>query len=437
MSTQAPPKARPRPPRFDPDLYAVSPAAQALVRETVRALDSAEAHLGLRKRKRRASAQRSRDQQVDALVSNISYQHISGHDAIRVSLRKNELGLASRYRAEGMTEQFPQVIERLSKHTGLIEVTKGIFAPFPDARRQTELAASQWMLTRIEERGLTLLDFDRRPPPELVLLRGEKVNGASAELVEYDETEWTTKHRAEVRTINVYLRQANIEYVGDSSQTGYLVDDRNRYLRRIFTRDSFTSGGRLYGGFWQPLGKSDRLTNVLLNDEPVVSLDYGSMIAHIAYAYVGKTPPEADAYRTRFQGRECGEAVEVSRGTSKKLFSAMLFAASPLKQWPRDLQGQQHRLPVSTVIAGICHAHPGLVPLFFRGLGHMFQFSESEILMDVMLQLIAKDIPALPVHDCVVVPESTQDVAKQIMEDTFRFHQRGFCAPVKIERTTD
>lgn len=434
MSAQAKTKARPRPPRFDPDLYAATPAAQELVRETVRALDSAEADLGLRKRKRRASTQQVRDQQVDALVSNISYQHISGHDTIRVSLRQEDLAAASRYRSANMTEQFPDVVERMSKHTGLIEVTKGVFAPFPDARRQTELAASQWMVTRIAGRGLTLQDFDRRPPPELVLLRGEKINAARAELVEYEETEWTTQHRAEVRTLNTYLRQANIDYIGDSSQTGYLVDDRNRYMRRIFTRDSFMSGGRLYGGFWQPLGKADRLSNVLLNDEPVVSLDYGSMIAHLAYAYVNKSPPEADAYRTRFQGRECGEAVEVSRGTSKKLFAAMLFATAPLKQWPRDLQGQEHRLPVSTVQAAICQAHPDLVPLFFRGIGHLLQFHESEILMDVMLQLIAKDIAALPIHDCVVVPESDQGVAKGIMESTFGFHQRGFCAPVKIER---
>jgi hypothetical protein len=34
-----------------------------------------------------------------------------------------------------------------------------------------------------------------------------------------------------------------------------------------------------------------------------------------------------------------------------------------------------------------------------------------------------------------VVPESAQDVAKDIMEGTFKFHQRGFCAPVKIERS--
>jgi hypothetical protein len=58
----------------------------------------------------------------------------------------------------------------------------------------------------------------------------------------------------------------------------------------------------------------------------------------------------------------------------------------------------------------------------FKGLGHALQFSESEILIDALLKLIDLDIPALPVHDCLVVPQSALEVTQGVMENTFAFH---------------
>ena len=50
---------------------------------------------------------------------------------------------------------------------------------------------------------------------------------------------------------------------------------------------------------------------------------------------------------------------------------------------------------------------------------------ESDILTAVLLKLMKLGIPALPVHDSLVVPFQHKDVVKQIMRDEYQ-QQTGF-----------
>ena len=50
--------------------------------------------------------------------------------------------------------------------------------------------------------------------------------------------------------INQWIKEADLNYLMPiNSKTD--VDLGERRLRRYFTRGSFESGGRLFGGFWQ------------------------------------------------------------------------------------------------------------------------------------------------------------------------------------------
>jgi hypothetical protein len=69
------------------------------------------------------------------------------------------------------------------------------------------------------------------------------------------------------------------------------ADTNARQLRRYFSRGSFQSGGRLFGGFWQNLGRQSRLRGLRINGEPVISLDYSQFNPLLAYSISSHKPP--------------------------------------------------------------------------------------------------------------------------------------------------
>lgn len=408
-----------RPPKFDPWRIAATPAMQNLVAEAVEEALRMEQVKGLRKRARRPEDDAIFRGIIEALVCNATYQYLRGHRAVRITRSKRLLAKNSRYNSELLSKQLPAILDLLSEHLSILTQTLGSHSAMHS--HQTEIAVGPWLHDKLRWCAFDISDTMRKPGEEIVLLKGEKVDGLSP-FIEYDDTEHTNAIRAEVREINEWLASADIEF-HERSKSGLLVDPQDRYLRRYFSRGSWFSGGRLFGGFWQPIGKQERLENLLIDGESVVSLDYVSMAAALAYAYVGEKMPEGDAYEplTVYAGR--GEAVTLKRGTVKKLLNSMLFVDKPLGGRPRgvDLRGA----PLGAVLSAIEARHAAIAPLFYRGMGHTLQYSESSILVDVLLRLKDAGIHALPVHDCVVVAEGHTEAARRIMQDTFRFHMKA------------
>jgi predicted transcriptional regulator len=76
--------------------------------------------------------------------------------------------------------------------------------------------------------------------------------------------------------------------------------------------------------------------------------------------------------------------------------------------------------------------HAPIAHLFKEQSGTKFMFLESEILIDVLLELNRKGITALPVHDCVLVKTSAADTSKDIMLRVFNEHT-GVVGSVDVE----
>ena len=353
---------------------------------------------------------------VEALVCHAAYEYLRGAGLVRLSLSKQNLARASRYLSPLQSKQLPTIVRLLSSPDLGFLTFKAGEAPTPfSPGRQTRIGAGPRLVSRLH--GIDLDDIGRRDGEEVILLKGDRDDVANASgLVEYDDTTDTFGYRSEVQKINAHLVAADIEYVGSTP----LVDERSRHLVRRFTRAYFGSGGRLWGGFWQRLQKADRLANVRISGERVVSVDYASMIARIAYAYAGTMPPPGDLYGFTFKGAE-GSPVVLPRGVVKKIFAARLNGA---KDWPEELRQHRAGLPWRCVVAGLKEAHAPIAAILDRDLGQAFAFTESEILVDVLLRLIEKDVTALPVHDCIVVAESDLADAERVMLDSFKFHTR-------------
>lgn len=74
------------------------------------------------------------------------------------------------------------------------------------------------------------------------------------------------------------------------------------------------------------------------------------------------------------------------------------------------------------VVSRLEEVHPDLRPFFGTNVGHRVQFTESEILVDVLLRLKDQDILALPIHDAIIVTHSSVPNAETAMEEVFEEH---------------
>jgi hypothetical protein len=261
--------------------------------------------------------------------------------------------------------------------------------------------------------------FAQAPGREVVFLgrtTRDHVDGTvERELIEYRETPETTRYRQEVERINRFIAAADIRMELDG---GPLVVTSMRECRRYFNLPPgdkrhpvrFDRGGRLFGGWWQTVSKSRRHA-IRINGEPVADLDFASMFLRLALLEAGVVPPEGDLYAVIPGLSEPRWRAGVKKATAALLFAERRLVRLPggiAKSLPKGLTGPQFT-------AAFLAAYPDLEPVLWRGIGHRLMFTESRILIASILCLIDHGIPALGMHDGLMVPNSHVEQARAAM----------------------
>lgn len=409
--------------RFEPFRAPSTSDAREVVGQVIRQLQNYEVRKELRQRARRAKDQATFEQTVTALVSDLCYHYcLDPERKVSISLSKQQIGRKSRYTPKVMGKTLPDILGHLSSpELAFIEMDKG--HKYLD--RQTTIHAGKRLVTLIREQGLDESDFDKGGTSELILLREEHEGGKKGKLLEYDDTPDTLKYRKEMERINAWLAEADITFDTTQCYPKEPVDPRSRTLRRIFNNGSFTEGGRLYGGFWQPLSKAERSKGIRIGGQSTKSLDYSQVCPRILYGKAKATPPGEDIYTIRqFLGYREGV---------KKVLNSLLHAKEPLKRAP---MGTRPLLPkkakMDDMVRWIAEAHPALKPYFCTGIGMELMFLESQILVEVLLTLADHKVVALPVHDAVVISIDDVEDAYSVMVEVFKKHT-GLDGVVTVE----
>lgn len=399
---------------FNPFRAPKTAKAHAIVADLLGQLQSYERRKGLRQRQRKPADQQTFEDTVAAVVCDLMHRFITKPTGwVSVSLSNQDLGRASRYRAAAMNKTLPDILKRLAEpEMAFVEMEIGHQGFFGPARR-TVIKAGSRLLTRLHDYGITLDDLTQSTGQELIILKQAKADyWDEGGLVEYDDTDMTRQYRDEVQTINAWLGQADIQF---DPMDGLVVDDTDRLLRRYFSRESFERGGRLFGGFWQPLSKWQRHKGLLIDGQEVTTLDFGQMAPRILYGMAGVPVPTTDAYLL--------PGLEAHRKGVKKVMNALLFVDKPLTRYPADTKTLfPPRISFPQVVEALRQAHAPITRLFGSGIGHQVQFVESEILVDVLLALKAEGITGLPVHDAVIVARSSIPKVTMIMLEVFKAH---------------
>ncbi|RWM77190.1 MAG: hypothetical protein EOR81_19335 [Mesorhizobium sp.] len=404
---------------FNAYRFASSNNAKGIVAEAIRLLLNYEDRFRLTRNKRRAADQETFDLTVDAILSDLMHHHLVDYsEGIYVTRSNRWLGTKSRYRARAYSKVFPRILDLLAKpELGYVRQDKA--APIPGASRSTVIRPGPTLLARMEDGDIAIDDLDEHSHGETIILKRLKDPGNywdEGGLEQYADTPDTMRYRHELETINQWLAAADLRYDPlDVPWPHTSFDIHDTRLRRIFTQARFTSGGRMFGGFWQQLRKQERRQGLRIGGEKAVELDYGQVGARILYGMAGYLPAVDDLYSMHGYNQY--------RPGIKKVMSAMIFAEQRLDRFPKDTRKLFRKSDrIGEVVDAIEAKHPLIKDHFHKGLGHDAQFIESSILVDVLLDLRAKGIVALPIHDAVMVPSSKVSMTEEVMLRVFNAH---------------
>ena len=184
-------------------------------------------------------------------------------------------------------------------------------------------------------------------------------------------------------------------------------------------------GGRLYsvGTSYQQLKGDERLA-MRLNGEPVVEIDITA--SHLTLLH-GLTQTTLDVTQDPYI------LPGLDRRVVKNWITASFGAGKPLTRWTKEQSDDYAKrnngrklgadFKARFVRSAVVQRYPVLADFEGVGVGWgRLQYIESEIVVATMLALIAEGVPALPVHDSIIVPGSNAERARTLLTTTFEAH---------------
>jgi hypothetical protein len=182
---------------------------------------------------------------------------ITGRIAIKLG---NQRKGQSRYDSPLLGKTLSPLISRL-RDLGFLDLNRSILRG-----EVSSIAPTPWFSTKVAEYGVALSEFGRDEAEEVIILTRNTrapLSGSRKvyrEPIDYSDTGQTRHWREELRAVNAFLAQADIDFLDDGLRPH--VDPFDRVMRRRFLilpdqESRFDQGGRLFGGFWQTLKSSE------------------------------------------------------------------------------------------------------------------------------------------------------------------------------------
>ncbi|WP_342071447.1 hypothetical protein [Yoonia algicola] len=288
-------------------------------------------------------------------------------------------------------------------------VGKKYYPDVPSYRWATRLRATDTLIEYIESYGITAESLDRHFQRELtkgkpIIVKTDKHgDDKGRETAKFKRTAGQIARETEVNEINEYLAEQTFSF-GPAP-----------YLRRIYNNGDdplfdWNHGGRLYAEGKSYLNwEADERKNIEINGSGVVEIDISACQLTIIHGLLGKEfDPIQDLYD--FDGLE--------RKDVKQVINTIIGIGGNIDHASGEYLSQKRK----RILEAIKESFPILDQLGEKGLNSVtLQAIESDIMMMTLLRLKRdQQIPALPVHDCIIVRAEDADAAKTVFSDSFR-----------------
>ena len=348
---------------------------------------------------------------LEILISNLVK---AKHKAVAISLDRNSWKTGQYFRASYFIIEVVKILER----TGFLRMKLGY--NFENQSRKTRIWATQKLLQYIPEFHSAVI----YSPKELVELRDE--NG---KLKEYKNTTETRRIRKILELTNAVNTRADIRY---------RKWKLNPCLLAVFNR-KFTLYGRLhtrghrhYQGF-----SEDERSEITINGESVVELDYSGLHPHLLYAKEGiqffgdpysivDHRPEVRAFLKAILLRMLSARDETQ---AERAANYWLLNNNEERETLKELDITRAR----PLMDAFRQAHKKINHYFCTGkdTGLKIMNLDAKIALDVIHHFAKQDIPILAVHDSFLVQAQHRDELMQTMKRVYQQKTGGFRIPVK------
>ena len=187
------------------------------------------------------------------------------------------------------------------------------------------------------------------------------------------------------------------------------------FLHRVFNNGKFSLGGRFYGSVHQQLPKDYR-KHIFINDNPTVELDYSALHIRMLYHLEGvdfrKDPYEGIEEREKFK------TVQLILINAKDRKKAVCGIRKELMEmgYRTGLKDEDIEGLIETFVS----LHPTISKFLHSGVGLKLQNIDSKIMDNILTNLTKMGIPALPVHDSVIVEKGYEEELKYQMVNCYK-----------------
>lgn len=210
-------------------------------------------------------------------------------------------------------------------------------------------------------------------------------------------------------------------------ETKIAINQSKKFVRRVFSRNSWKHNGRFYGGFWQLVG-SDYRQHIRINGETTLELDFKSLHPNLLLIQEGLEPstdvyglgdtPIVDRYDLDTQRSIVKLAVLMLLNADNidKAFKALIakFASPPGE--PIDIRANLTREEFNSYLDAFIMHHPSLEKYMGKDEGIKLMYQDSLIVEELIQNFTAREIPILCVHDSIIVQEKYLDLAREEMK---------------------
>lgn len=343
-----------------------------------------------RARKRSKADQAKFDRCLRSLLAAIAIIALEGSGELRLPFSNAALSSTGMRSLKDIRDQL--------QGAGLIEVRLGYYdIDRPEQSKLTAIKPTPKLVQLVQESGLSLGDVVRPPAVTTVLTEPD-----------HDAGEMPQKVREQDRLIKRYNK-----WIG-----GYALHQPNGWtssrihLVRLF-KHHWTTGGRLYGGFWIDMPRAERAT-LRIDGQETCELDYKSLHPHILYAWSG--------WQLEFDPYVVPGFEHVSREVGKKVFNRLINGkTTALKFIKEDYQPYlRSRKELDAFVAAMMDRLSPIKKHFASQAWGRLQKEDSELALKVIERCMNEGIPVYPIHDGFRIRVRDKDQVEGIMKKVYK-----------------
>lgn len=303
--------------------------------------------------------------------------------------------------------------------------------------RQSRIWPTDQLIEFFRDARFSVFDLSDHHNRETVVLNQNDPDDDRKWLVDYKDTDETTRMRAVLKSYNALLSQTYIDIptledamlpVRDGGiQNPILISQREKFTRRIFNRGSFECGGRFYGGWWQRCS-SDLRAKIFMDDRPTNEIDFSGLHIVMLYAEMGinyweeiGAPPYAmpvlpflnDEKHARYVAKALMLVLlnAKSEAAAYGAFRNKAGYGSVEKRFTNDQLGQ--------VLYILKENHRLIANQFGADAGIRLMWKDSQISEKILQRSLDWNVPILLVHDSYIVPIGYEDDLINAMYEAF------------------